>query len=192
MTATVPPSPRQKRMSQPHVGAIVATEAEARAVAEAARETDWEQPSFVRELFEGDFKLDLIHPFPEPSAADVAKAKPFFERLEKFMREKVDSDKIDREGKIPPEVIQGLRDLGAFGIKIPQEYGGLGLSQTAYTHAIGMVTSVDGNLTALLSAAQSIGVPQPLKIFGTPEQKRRYLPRLAKGAISDFAPTESN
>ena len=77
-------------------------------------------------------------------------------------------------------MIQGLRDIGAFGIKIPQEYGGLGLSQTAYTHAIGMVTSVDGNLTALLSAAQSIGVPQPLKIFGTPEQKRKYLPRLAE------------
>ena len=93
----------------------------------------------------------------------------------------MDSDRIDREGKIPPEVIQGLRDIGAFGIKIPQEYGGLGLSQTAYTHAIGMVTSVDGNLTALLSAAQSIGVPQPLKLFGTPEQKRRYLPRLAQG-----------
>src|SRR6478736_7529574 len=192
MTATVPPSPKQKRMSQPHVGAVVATEAEARAVAEAARETVWEQPSFVRELFEGDFKLGLIHPFPEPSAADVAKAKPFFEKLEKFMREKVDSDKIDREGKIPPELVQGLGEIGAFGIKIPEEYGGLGLSQTSYTHAIGLVTSQDGNLTALLSAAQSIGVPQPLKLFGTPEQKKKYLPRLAKGAISAFALTENN
>jgi alkylation response protein AidB-like acyl-CoA dehydrogenase len=114
------------------------------------------------------------------------------DRLERFLRERVDSDRIDREGKIPAEVIQGLRDMGAFGIKIPQEYGGLGLSQTAYTHAIGMVTSVDGNLTALLSAAQSIGVPQPLKMFGTPEQKERYLPRLAKGAISAFALTEAN
>ena len=81
------------------------------------------------------------------------------ERLERFLRDKVDSDQIDREGKIPEDVIQGLRDIGAFGIKIPTEYGGLGLSQTAYTHAIGLVTSVDGNLTALLSAAQSIGVP---------------------------------
>ena len=106
------------------------------------------------------------------------------ERLERFLRERVDSDQIDREGKIPPEVIQGLRELGAFGIKIPHEYGGLGLSQYSYTHAIGLVTSVDGNLTALLSAAQSIGVPQPLKLFGTAEQKKKYLPRLAKGAIS--------
>src|SRR5678816_4197949 len=62
----------------------------------------------------------------------------------------------------------------------------------SYTHAIGLVTSQDGNLTALLSAAQSIGVPQPLKLFGTPAQKKKYLPRLAKGAISAFALTENN
>ncbi|MCI0407131.1 MAG: acyl-CoA dehydrogenase family protein, partial [Acidobacteria bacterium] len=80
--------------------------------------------------------------------------------------------------------------LGAFGIKIPTEYGGLGLSQYSYTHAIGLVTSQDGNLTALLSAAQSIGVPTPLKLFGTPEQKKKYLPRCAAGAISAFALTE--
>ena len=190
MTATVPPKP--KRMSQPHLNAPVATEAEAREVAEAAREERWEQPSFVRELFEGDFKLGLIHPFPEPTAADLAKAKPFFEKLEKFLREEVDGDAIDRDAKIPQRVIDGLKAMGAFGIKIPEEYGGLGLSQTMYTKAIGLVTSMDGSVTALLSAAQSIGVPQPLKIFGTPEQKRKYLPRLAKGAISAFALTENN
>src|SRR5690242_13975259 len=170
----------------------LATEQEAREVAEAAREKEWEAPSFVRELFEGSFRLDLVHPFPAMDPADVERARPFMTRLERFLAEKVDSDRIDRVGKIPPEVIQGLRDIGAFGIKIPEEYGGLGLSQTAYTHAIGLVTSVDGNLTALLSAAQSIGVPQPLKLFGTPEQKRRYLPRLARGAVSAFALTENN
>ena len=180
---TPPPKPRRTEL---------ATEQEAREVAEAAREKEWEAPSFVRELFEGSFRLDLVHPFPQMDPADVERARPFMERLERFLRERVDSDRIDREGKIPADVIQGLRDLGAFGIKIPAEYGGLGLSQTAYTHAIGMVTSVDGNLTALLSAAQSIGVPQPLKIFGTPEQKARYLPRLAKGAVSAFALTETN
>jgi alkylation response protein AidB-like acyl-CoA dehydrogenase len=170
----------------------LASEQEAREVAEAAREQEWQAPSFVRELFEGSFRLDLVHPFPLMSPTDAERARPFMARLERFLAEQVDSDRIDREGKIPPEVIQGLRDIGAFGIKIPEEYGGLGLSQTAYTHAIGMVTSVDGNLTALLSAAQSIGVPQPLKLFGTPEQKRRYLPRLARGAVSAFALTESN
>jgi alkylation response protein AidB-like acyl-CoA dehydrogenase len=184
MTDVLPPPapPRQP----------LATEQEAREVAEAAREKDWQAPSFVRELFEGSLRLDLVHPFPAMDPADLERARPFMDRLERFLRERVDSDRIDREGKIPPEVIQGLRDIGAFGIKIPREYGGLGLSQTAYTHAIGMVTSVDGNLTALLSAAQSIGVPQPLKMFGTPEQKERYLPRLAKGAVSAFALTEAN
>ena len=171
--------------------APLATEKEAREVAEAAREKDWEKPSFVRQLFEGNFRLDLIHPYPEIDPVEIERARPFLEKLELLMQG-VDSDKIDREGKIPPEVIQGLRDIGAFGIKIPTEYGGLGLSQTMYTHAIGKVTSLDGSLTALLSAAQSIGVPTPLKLFGTTEQKKKYLPRLAKGAISAFALTEAN
>ena len=185
MTDVLTPPPRAPRTE-------LATEQEAREVAEGAREQEWQAPSFVRELFEGTFRLDLVHPFPSMDPADLERARPFMERLERFLADRVDSDRIDREGKIPAEVIQGLRDIGAFGIKIPQEYGGLGLSQTGYTHAIGMVTSVDGNLTALLSAAQSIGVPQPLKLFGTPEQKAKYLPRLAKGAISAFALTESN
>jgi len=185
MTEVLSPPARQTRNG-------LATEQEAREVAEAAREKDWQAPSFVRELFEGSFRLDLVHPFPTMDPADLERARPFMERLEAFLTQRVDSDRIDREGKIPADVIQGLREIGAFGIKIPQEYGGLGLSQTGYTHAIGMVTSVDGNLTALLSAAQSIGVPQPLKLFGTPEQKARYLPLLAKGAISAFALTESN
>jgi len=170
----------------------LATEQEAREVAEAAREETWEAPSFVRELFEGRFRLDLVHPFPELDAAEVERARPFIEQLERFMREEVDSDRIDREGKIPQRVIDGLADMGAFGIKIPEEYGGLGLSQTSYTHAMGMVTSQDGSVTALLSAHQSIGLPQPLNLFGTPEQKAKYFPRLAKGAISAFALTEQN
>ena len=166
------------------------TEQEAREVAEAAREQEWQSRSFVRELFEGNFELGLIHPFPEPDPADLARAKPFMEKLERFMRDKVDSDKIDREGKISPELVEELRQMGAFGIKIAEEYGGLGLSQYSYTKAIGLVTSQDGSMTALLSAAQSIGVPVPLKLFGTEAQKKKYLPRLAKGAISAFALTE--
>jgi len=82
--------------------------------------------------------------------------------------------------------------MGAFGIKIPREYGGLGLSQLSYMKAMELVSSVDGSLTALLSAHQSIGVPQPLKMFGTEAQKKKYLPRLAKGAVSAFALTEPN
>src|SRR2546430_2213343 len=164
--------------------------AEAREVAEAAREQEWIAPSFVRDLFLGKFRLDLIHPYPEQDPEEVRRARPFLDQLERLLREQVDSDRIDREGEIPETVIQGLRDLGAFGIKIPREYGGLGLSQLSYMKAIELVSSIDGSVTALLSAHQSIGVPQPLKLFGSDAQKKKYLPRLAKGAISAFALTE--
>ena len=167
----------------------LASEKEARDVAEAARESEWEHPSFVQELFLGRFRLDLIHPHPPEDALEAERARPFLEKLEAFL-ERVDSDAIDRTGEIPEAVVQELRDMGAFGIKIPTEYGGLGLSQTSYIRAIEMVTSKDGSLTALLSASQSIGVPQPLKLFGTEAQKRQFFPRLAKGAISAFALTE--
>jgi alkylation response protein AidB-like acyl-CoA dehydrogenase len=167
----------------------LATEKEARDVAEAARESEWTEPSFLRELFLGRFRLDLIHPHPEYPAEEAARAKPFMDTLRAFMQ-RVDSDEIDRTGHIPEELVQELRDMGAFGIKIPKEYGGLGLSQMSYIRAIEMVTSKDGSLTALLSAHQSIGVPQPLKLFGTEEQKKRFFPRLARGAISAFALTE--
>src|SRR2546430_13275108 len=163
---------------------------EAREVGEAAREDEWTAPSFVRDLFLGRLRLDLVHPYPEQDPEEIRLAQPFLEKLERFLRERVDSDRIDREGEIPETVIQGLRDLGAFGIKIPREYGGLGLSQLSYMKAIEMVSSIDGSVTALLSAHQSIGVPQPLKLFGTDAQKKKYLPRLAKGAISAFALTE--
>src|ERR1043166_9596174 len=164
--------------------------AEAREVAEAAREQEWAAPSFVRDLFLGKFRLDLIHPYPEQDPDEVQRARPFLDKLERFVRERVDSDKIDREGEIPDDVIKGLRDLGAFGIKIPRDYGGLGLSQLSYMKAIELVSSVDGSVTALLSAHLSIGVPQPLKMFGSDAQKKKYFPRLAKGAISAFALTE--
>src|SRR5687767_7155547 len=167
----------------------LATEKEARDVAEAARESEWREPSFVRDLFLGSYRPELIHPHPEDDPAEVARAKPLMDKLRAFM-ERVDSDEIDRTGHIPEALVQELRDMGAFGIKIPKEYGGLGLSQTSYIRAIEMVTSKDGSLTALLSASQSIGVPQPLKLFGTEEQKKKYFPRLAKGAISAFALTE--
>jgi alkylation response protein AidB-like acyl-CoA dehydrogenase len=168
----------------------LASEREARETAESARETEWEHPSFVRELFLGRFRLDLIHPHPEQNDPDeAARAADFLAKLRAVLEE-TDSDEIDREGEIPESVVQKLRDIGAFGIKIPREYGGLGLSQMTYIRAIELVTSQDGSLTALLSASQSIGVPQPLKLFGTEEQKRKFFPRLAKGAISAFALTE--
>jgi alkylation response protein AidB-like acyl-CoA dehydrogenase len=167
----------------------LATEKEARDVAESARETEWDHPSFARELYLGRFRPELIHPHPPPDPAEEARAKPFMDKLQSFM-DNLNSDAIDRTGEIPESVVQELRDMGAFGIKIPREYGGLGLSQMSYIRAMELVTSKDGSIVALLSASQSIGVPQPLKLFGTDDQKKRFFPRLAKGAISAFALTE--
>ena len=170
-------------------GSGLASEKEARDVAEAARESEWSGPSFVRELFLGRFRLDLIHPHPAEDPNEAVRAQPFLDKLAEFLK-RVDSDMIDRTGEIPEEYVQELRDMGAFGIKIPTEYGGLGLSYSSYVKAMAMVTSKDGSITALLSAHQSIGLPQPLKLFGTDEQKKKFFPRLAKGAISAFALTE--
>ena len=166
-------------------------EAEARRVAEEAREAEWSNASFLKEIFLGNFRLDLVHPFPA-APPERPEFRAFCDRMKKFLLEEVDSDAIDREGKIPPRVIRGLAEMGAFGMKIPREYGGLGFSQEEYARVIELVTSQDGNLIALLSAHQSIGVPQPLKLFGTEEQKRKYLPRLAAGAVSAFALTEKD
>jgi hypothetical protein len=103
----------------------------------------------------------------------------------------VDAERIEREDRIPPEVVEGLKAIGAFGIKIPREHGGLGLSQYTYCRAMSLISTVSAPIVALLSAHQSIGVPGPVKMFGTEEQKRRFLPRLARGAISAFALTEN-
>ncbi|MGH9368292.1 MAG: acyl-CoA dehydrogenase family protein [Thermoanaerobaculia bacterium] len=165
------------------------SEAEARRVAEEARESDWKASSFLKELFLGNFRLDLVHPFPE-APPERPEFRAFYDAMAKFLAEEVDADRIDREGKIPPQVFRRLSELGAFGMKVPKEYGGLGLSQREYGEVMKLVSSWDGNLIALLSAHQSIGVPQPLKLFGTPEQKKKYFPRLARGAVSAFALTE--
>ncbi len=167
----------------------LASETEARDVAEAARESEWTGASFVRELFLGRFPLHLIHPYPQEDPEEERRAAPFMAKLRDFLM-RIDSDMIDRTGEIPEEYVQELREMGAFGIKIPTEYGGLGLSYTSYVKAMALVTSKDGSLTALLSAHQSIGLPQPLKLFGTDAQKQKYFPQLAKGAISAFALTE--
>ncbi len=135
--------------------------------------------------------MDLIHPHPVPDPADTAAAAPFFAALQRVMDDHLDPDAVDRTRTVPPALIQALKDIGAFGIKIPKAYGGLGLSQLSYIRAMEMVASVCGATTALLSAHQSIGVPGPVTLFGTPEQKARFLPRLAQGAISAFALTEA-
>ena len=162
---------------------------EARKVAEEARETRWDRPSFGKELFLGRFRLDLIHPYPAGDQDAVRRGEDFLAKLRAFC-ETIDGARIERESKIPDEVIQGFKDLGAFGIKIPTEYGGLGLSHLYYNKALMLAGSANPSIGALLSAHQSIGVPQPVKLFGTEEQKREFLPRCARTDISAFLLTE--
>ena len=170
----------------------LASEQEARDVAEDAREQEWEKRSFARALFAGTFDLDLLWPPPEADPEEHERAREWLARVEAFARAHIDGDAIDRESWVPEEVLKGLAELGAYGIKIPREYGGLGFSQTTYAKALQIVASRCGSTGAFLSAHQSIGVPGPLMYFGTEEQKQRYLPRLAAGALSAFALTEAN
>jgi alkylation response protein AidB-like acyl-CoA dehydrogenase len=166
------------------------SERESLSVAEAARQKEWTEPSFLKEIFLGNLHMHLIRPIP-----DAMKERPeftaFYERFKAFLRDHVRPVEIDATGEYPPELIEGLKRLGGFGMKIPVEYGGLGLTQVEYGRIMELLGSYDGNLSALISAHQSIGVPQPVKLFGTAEQKRRFLPRCAAGAISAFALTEN-
>ena len=166
------------------------TEREARQVVEAARQREWRKPSFAKDLFLGQFRLDLVYPGPAPDPVAAAEGADFLRRLAQFCRDHACGDVIERESRIPDEVVKGLAAMGAFGIKTPREYGGLGLNQVTYNQALMLVGSIHPSVGALVSAHQSIGVPEPIKQFGSSEQKRRYLPRTAAGAISAFLLTE--
>src|SRR6266849_4230342 len=111
-------------------------EREARQTAEAAREAGWHQTSFAKQLFLGDFRLDLIHPHPRPSADATARGEEFCARMRAFCEESVDGAQIEHDARIPDEVIRGLASLGAFGMKIAPEYGGLGLTNLYYNRAL--------------------------------------------------------
>lgn len=165
-------------------------ERDAMQVAEDAREDSWKHPSFCEQLFAGNFDFNLIYPFPEQSAEDKKAGDEPLQKVLQFLEKHHDPEKLEETKVISPEVMQGLAELGMFGIKIPKEYGGLGLSQTNYNRIIHAVGSYCASVAVLLSAHQSIGVPQPLKVFGTDEQKKKFLPRLAKGEVSAFALTE--
>jgi alkylation response protein AidB-like acyl-CoA dehydrogenase len=161
-------------------------------LAESSRDPLDERGSFASNLFIGRYDFDRIFPWPEQSVEDKAAAEDFLAQLKQYLHNNVDPDEIDRTGEIPQKNIDDLFAMGAFAIKVPTKYGGLGLSQVNYGRAAMLLGSWDANLTALVSAHQSIGVPQPLLIFGTEEQKMKYLPRVARKEISAFALTEMN
>ncbi|NXJ23863.1 ACAD9 dehydrogenase, partial [Dicrurus megarhynchus] len=145
--------------------------------------------AFAKELFLGTLRKEEVFPYPEISNEELAEINQFVGPVEKFFNEEVDSKKIDQDAKIPPETLQGLKDLGLFGMQIPEEYGGLGLSNTMYAR-LGEITSLDGSIAVTLAAHQAIGL-KGILIAGTEEQKAKYLPRLASGEhIAAFCLTE--
>ncbi|MCZ4491937.1 MAG: acyl-CoA dehydrogenase [Conexibacter sp.] len=166
------------------------TEREARQVAEDAREGEWKLPSFGKDLFLGRLNLDLIHPQPQLDPAAVHKGEAFLQELRAFLTEHVDPLQIERDAKIPEAVVDGFKAMGALGMKVPEEYGGLGLSQVYYNRALTLVGSCHAALGALLSAHQSIGVAEPLLHFGSEAQKQEWLPKVARTHISAFLLTE--
>jgi alkylation response protein AidB-like acyl-CoA dehydrogenase len=168
------------------------SERQARQVAEEARETEWKLPSFGKELFMGSFRLDLVHPQPKLDAEAVERGERFLARLRRFLEEEVDPAQIERDARVPEAVIDGLKRLGALGMKVPEEYGGLGLSQVYYNRALTLAGSWHSAISTMLSAHQSIGVAEPLMLFGSEEQKREWLPRVASDQISAFLLTEAD
>jgi alkylation response protein AidB-like acyl-CoA dehydrogenase len=189
-SATGPAGPRDPGAAvDGPAGTRHVSEREAREVAEAARPSDWSRPSFAKELYLGRFDLSLIHPHPRADPDVQARGEAFLTRLRAYC-ESLDAGLVEREARIPDAYLAGLAELGVFGMKVPREYGGLGLSMSDYGRALMLVGSVHPSLGALVSAHQSIGVPEPVRMFGTEEQKQRWLPRCAKGAITAFLLTE--
>lgn len=160
-------------------------------MAEAARD-ERRNTGLAAGIFFGEPDFDRLLPFPKQSIEDRDQGDAFLHRLEEVLDKSANPDEIDASGEVPDALLDELAKIGAFGIKIPTKYGGLGLSQTNYSRAAMLLGSRCGNLAALLFAHQSIGAPQPLILFGTEEQKAKYLPRCAKGEISAFALTEND
>ncbi|XP_053774508.1 complex I assembly factor ACAD9, mitochondrial isoform X2 [Desmodus rotundus] len=145
--------------------------------------------AFAKELFLGKIEKKEVFPFPEVSQDELNEINQFVGPIEKFFTEEVDSRKIDQEGKIPKETLEKLKSLGLFGMQVPEEYGGLGLSNTMYAR-LQEIVSLDGSIAVTLEAHQAIGL-KGIILAGSEEQKARYLPKLASGEhIAAFCLTE--
>jgi alkylation response protein AidB-like acyl-CoA dehydrogenase len=168
-----------------------ATEAQSREVAEASRQKEWRKPSFMKELFLGNFRLDLISPYPNFGQPERPEYTEFVARLKQYFLDELDPVEIDETGAFPPGTIERLAELGALGMNMPKEYGGMGFTKSEYCRTMELSASYEGSMMGFLSPHQSVGVPECIKLFGTPEQKKEFLPRCAKGEVSAFALTEN-
>lgn len=145
--------------------------------------------SFMAGLFLGKPQFEALLPPPEPES-EKAEGEAFCRIVEDFLKKHVDADEIERSGEIPDHVIKGLLDLGAFGMKIPREYGGLGFSHTNYGRVLTLIASWSNILSLTVAVPQSIGIAMPIMLYGNEEQKKKYLPLVARKEISAFALTE--
>lgn len=148
--------------------------------------------SFAKSLYTGNPFLDSVFPFPSPTPEQKREVDSYIQNVIDFTRNKIDPVAIDRKAEIPKEVIQGLGDLGVLGVTIPKEYGGKGMSQYAYCRAVEEISRVCSSTGLFVNAHQSVGL-KALLLFGTEEQKKRWLPPLATGkSIAAFSLTEPN
>ncbi len=145
--------------------------------------------SFMAGLYEGQPNFDLLLP-PEEPLEERQQGEAYCREVEAFLRSEVDPDEIERTAKIPDSVIRGLFQLGTFGMKIPKEYGGLGFSYTNYGRVLTLIASWSNILALTVAVPQSIGIAMPSLLFGSAEQKKTFLPLVAREAISAFALTE--
>jgi len=144
----------------------------------------------MKSIFHGLIEENLIFPYPEMEPEEKEMVGMIIDNLHKFAEAEVDSAKIDREHAIPDDLLEKMKELGLFGLSIPEEYGGLGLSASGYVRIIQEVASIDASLAVTIGAHQSIGL-KGILLFGTDEQKQKYLPKLATGErVAAFALTE--
>lgn len=146
--------------------------------------------SFAKSLFVGSPAEGLIFPYPEPSRAEVDEINGVLDGIRRFATKQIDAALIDREETIRPEVLDGLRELGLFGLLIPKAHGGSGFGLTAYARVIQELAAYDGSVALTVSAHQSLGLAA-LLYFGSEELKATHLPRCARGeTLAAFALAE--
>jgi acyl-CoA dehydrogenase family protein 9 len=148
--------------------------------------------SFTKALVLGEIHEDMVFPYPTVDAAEAAKALALVRAFREYAAANIDARKIDEDGWIPDEIYRDLGELGLMGLWVPEKYGGQGLSQTGYARVFEAIGQVSGSLTIGMGVHQSIGY-KGIGLFGSDEQKERFLPDLAAGRkLAGFALTEPN
>ncbi len=145
----------------------------------------------VKNLFWGKIKEEFYFPYPQLDAREQAECDQLLARLDDYLRTEHPAIAIDQEQEIPRWVVDRLFEIGVLGMTIPKEHGGLGLGITSYNRVLERIGMYCGSTAVMVSAHQSIGC-KAVMLFGTDEQKKKWLPRLAKDWLSAFCLSEPN